>query len=240
MVRPKMILFDYGQTLADEQKFDGAAGTRAVLRYATKNKHNHTAEDIQAAADAINSELGRFDPERRHLFQIEVPNHMFTAYLYQSMGIELSLTSKEIDRIFWNAAAPAVPTDGIEDFLAFLYEQKIRTGVISNITYSGEIVADRINHLVPQNHFDFIISTSEYMFRKPSRRIFELALEKAELPPGDVWYIGDNYQCDVAGARNAGMFPVWYTGASHSIHDNNEDQTLMISHLVELINMLMS
>lgn len=239
MVRPKMILFDYGQTVADEKKFDGVAGTRAVLRYATKNKHNRTAEDIQAAADAINSELGRFDPERRHLFQIEVPNHMFTAYLYQSMGIELSLTSKEIDRIFWNAAAPAVPTDGIEDFLAFLYEQKIRTGVISNITYSGEIVADRINHLVPQNHFEFIISTSEYMFRKPSRRIFELALEKAELPPGDVWYIGDNYQCDVVGARNAGLFPVWYTGASHSIHDDKKGQTPVISHWVELINMLM-
>ena len=209
------------------------------MRYATKNKHNHTAEDIQAAADSINSELGRFDPERRHLFQIEVPNHMFTAYLYQSMGIELSLTPKEIDRIFWDAASPAVPTDSIEDFLEFLYEQKIRTGVISNITYSGEIVAGRINRLVPQNHFEFVLSTSEYMFRKPNRRIFDLALERAGLLPEDVWYVGDNYLCDVVGARNAGLFPVWYTGASHSIHDDNKDQTLVISHWVELMNMLM-
>ena len=31
------INFDYGQTLIAEQKFDGARGTEAVLRYATRN-----------------------------------------------------------------------------------------------------------------------------------------------------------------------------------------------------------
>lgn len=85
MRKPKMILFDYGQTLVNERKFDGVAGCRAVLQYATKNKYNRSAEEVQAAADAINYELGRFDPKRRHLFQIEVPNHMFTAFLYQSI-----------------------------------------------------------------------------------------------------------------------------------------------------------
>lgn len=53
MRKPKMILFDYGQTLVNEKRFDGIAGINAVLRYAIKNKYNHTAEDIQAAADAI-------------------------------------------------------------------------------------------------------------------------------------------------------------------------------------------
>lgn len=36
MRKPKMILFDYGQTLVKERKFDGIAGTEAVLRYAAK------------------------------------------------------------------------------------------------------------------------------------------------------------------------------------------------------------
>lgn len=55
---------------------------------------------------------------------------------------------------------------------------------------------------------------SEYMYRKPNRRIFELALEKAGLEAADVWYIGDQYQCDIVGAANAGLFPVWYLGAT--------------------------
>jgi len=40
--------------------------------------------------------------------------------------------------------------------------------------------------------------------------IFELALHKANLQPSDVWYCGDNIKADVYGARNAGIFPVFY------------------------------
>lgn len=213
MKKPEMILFDYGQTLISEAKFDGIKGTEAVLQYATRNKYNKTAAEIQEEASAINRELGRFDPLRRHLFQVEVPNYMFTSYLYTAQGIDVSLTPDEIDRVFWNAAAPGIPTEGIQEFLAFLGRQKIRTGVISNIAYCGKVVEERINSLLPDNQFEFILATSEYLFRKPNRRIFELALEKAELLPEDVWYVGDQYECDVKGAAGAGMFPVWYIGA---------------------------
>lgn len=105
MKTPKMVLFDYGQTLIAEQKFDGVKGTEAVLRYATRNKYHLSAEQVQAKADGINREFGRFDPEKRHLFQIEIPNTMFTPYLYESQGIEIALSNSEIDTVFWDAAA---------------------------------------------------------------------------------------------------------------------------------------
>ena len=220
---PKIILFDYGQTLVNERKFDGVKGTAEVMKYAVKNKHNYTAEDVQAAANTINDELGRYDPVRSHLLQVEVPNCMFSPYLYESMGIELSLSNKERDQVFWDAASPGVPTEGILEFLGFLKKQGIRTGVISNITYCGEAVKDRIDNVVIGHNFEFIIATSEYMFRKPNKRIFELALEKEDLNPEDVWYIGDNYECDVVGARNAGIFPVWYVGAKETSYAEKED-----------------
>ena len=112
---PKMILFDYGQTLIAEQKFDGVKGTEAVLQYATRNKYHLSAEQVQAKANEIKREymeemhsIGRFDPEKRHLFQIEIPNTMFTPYLYESQGIEIALSNPEIDTVFWNAAAPGM------------------------------------------------------------------------------------------------------------------------------------
>ena len=221
--RPKMILFDYGQTLVNEAAFDGVKGTEAVLKYAVKNKYHLSAVQVQAEAEKINKELGRFDPGRRHLFQIEVPNHMFTAYLYESLGIELSLDAEQIDKVFWDAASPGVPTDGIETFLAYLHQSGIRTGVISNISYAGKVVENRINKVIPANHFEFILATSEYMYRKPNRRIFELAQEKAGLPAFEVWYIGDQYACDVVGARNAGIFPVWYLGAVDIKQEDRDD-----------------
>ena len=97
--KPKMILFDYGQTLIDEEEFgfNGVKGTAAVLKYAVRNKYNKSAEEVQAYADRLLQELGRFDLKRRHLFQVEVPNHMFTKYLYESLGIELSIGPEEIE-----------------------------------------------------------------------------------------------------------------------------------------------
>lgn len=214
MTKPKMILFDYGQTLVNEAKFDGVKGTEAVLQYATKNKYNRTAAEIQAVADEMNGELGRFDPARRHLLQVEIPNDMFCGYLYESQGVELSIRGAKRDKVFWDAASPGVPSEGVEDFLSFLKEQGIRTAVLSNITYCGEALENRLQEVLPGHEFEFIIATSEYMYRKPNRRIFEFALDKAELKPEEVWYIGDNYECDIEGAKNAGLFPVWYLGAT--------------------------
>ena len=213
MKMPKMVLFDYGQTLIAEQKFDGVKGTEAVLQYATRNKYHLSAEQVQAKANEINQELGRFDPKKRHLFQIEIPNTMFTPYLYESQGIEIALSNAEIDTVFWNAAAPGTPTEGIKDFLDYLKNKGIRTGVISNISYNPSVVAERINRLLPDNTFEFIITSSNFLFRKPNKRIFDLALEKAQLRPDEVWYIGDQYECDVKGSLNAGMFPILYIGA---------------------------
>ena len=210
---PKMVLFDYGQTLIAEQKFDGVKGTAAILQYAVRNKYHLSAEQVQAKADEINREFGKFDPGKRHLFQIEIPNTMFTPYLYESQGIEIALSNSEIDAVFWEAAAPGVPTEGIKDFLEYLKSRGIRTGVISNISFDPSVVAERINRLLPENIFEFIITSSNFMFRKPNRRIFDLALEKAGLQPDEVWYIGDQYECDVKGSLNAGLFPVWYIGA---------------------------
>jgi len=181
-------------------------------------------------------ELGR-PPEKRHEMQIEIPNHIFCRYLFESMGIDLPLTPQEIDRVFWDAAAPGVPTEGISGFLRFLAEHGIRTGVISNISYCGAALAERIGTLLPNHGFEFILATSDYIFRKPNPRIFDLALEKAELQPQEVWYIGDNYDCDIFGARNAGMYPVWYTGALRG-KPIVEDEVLTVTHWRELEKMI--
>lgn len=237
MKKPKMILFDYGQTLVNEQSLDGVKGTEAVLKFAIKNKYNKTVEEVQDYANRLNQELGRFDPEKRHLFQVEVPNAMFTNYLYESQGIEIAISSEEMDSVFWDAASPGEPTEWIGELLAFLKKNKIRTGVISNISYCGNAVTKRIHDCIPEHDFEFIIATSEYMYRKPNRHIFELALEKADLQAEEVWYIGDQYQCDIVGAKEAGLFPVWYMGAIDMKYNPKED-ILTIENWKELVELL--
>lgn len=219
MKLPKMILFDYGQTLMDESYFDGVAGTAAVMEYAEVNKYGKTPEEIQEQADEINKDLGRFDMSKRHLCTTEVPACPFQAYLYESNGIRLSVSYSEAARIFWDAAAPAVPTPGISEFLEYLKEKGIRTGVISNLTHSEEALRERIGSVIT-HEFEFVLTSSTYVFRKPHPRLFWLALEKADLAPEDVWYVGDDPECDVKGSMNVGIHPVWYTGAARNRKEN--------------------
>lgn len=237
MQKPKMILFDYGQTLINECGFDGERATAAVMQYAVSNKYNLTPQQVQAEANSMNKELNRFNPETRHLFQVEVAVEPFNAYLYESLGIQLSISYDKAGEIFWDYASTCQPTQGIEAFLRFLQDQGIRSGVISNISFCGKALADRINRLLPENHFEMILASSDYVFRKPNHRIFQLALTKANLKADDVWYVGDQYDCDVIGAKGVGMFPIWYTGAIDFKQDMSKD-CLKITTWEELKNII--
>lgn len=208
-----MIIFDYGQTLVDEEPFNGIKGTKAVLCEAANNPNNITAEEIQEMANELNREIGRYGTnfEKQSLF--EVHNHVFQKYLYEYFGIELTKSPEEVERIFEESASAAEPTKNINDFLCFLDNKKIRAGVISNISFSGKMLSERINRYMPYHKFEFIIASSEYVFRKPHKRIFEIALRKANLKPHEVWYCGDNPVFDVDGAAKCGIYPIWYKGA---------------------------
>ena len=192
MNRPKMIIFDYGQTLVNEKSFDGLKGTRAVLREATRNLNNISAEEIQAMANKLNEEIGRYGTEIEEQPVLEIHNHMFQNYLYEYFGIELTKSAGEVEQIFEIAALDAEPTKNIIEFLQYLEDSKIRTGVISNTSFSGERLQACINRYIPSHKFEFMIASSEYIFRKPHKRIFELALRKANLAPCEDWVIGGN------------------------------------------------
>ena len=210
---PKMILFDYGQTLIEEEKFNRLEGLNVLLGKATKNLNNISAEEVFDFYTELNIEIGREGDGKKFFNSIEVHNYCFQNYLYDYFGIEFNLTQNEMDRIFWDASAPGRPVENIELLLNFLHEKGIRTGVISNLSYSGETLKNRINALLPNNHFEFIIASSEYMFKKPHKRIFELALRKANLESKDVWFCGDNVIADVEGASLSGIKPIWFKGA---------------------------
>lgn len=239
MKKPKMIIFDYGQTLISIKDFDAIAGTRAVLNEMANNPYNVTAEEVQDLAFELNKEIGRYglDYEKQILFEIH--NHTFQNYLYEYFGIELTKSHEEVENVFEDAAFVAEPTENISEFLKFLDEENIRTSVISNISFSGNLLKKRIRSYIPSHNFEFIIASSEYIFRKPHKRIFELALRKAKLEPGDVWYCGDNAVFDVDGAAASGIFPVWYKGA---IEASNKcipkSDCLVINNWRELIELL--
>jgi putative hydrolase of the HAD superfamily len=212
MKTPKMIIFDYGQTLVDGISFNGLEGTKAILSEAAENT-DVSAEAIQELADELNSEIRKYDPDVEKQPLLEVHFQIFQNYLYEYFNIKLTKSPEETERIFIDAAFRAKPTKNIAVLLEYLGRKKIRTAVLSNTSSSTRIITERINKYIPDNNFEFVIASSEYIFRKPHGRIFEMALRKARLDPCDVWYCGDSAFYDIDGSAGCGITPVWYKGA---------------------------
>ena len=202
---PKMIIFDYGYTLVYEEKWNGVKGNKALLEYCVSNKNNLTAEQFTEFADNLfaSTNIGRKNG-------LEFHEHQFQRFLNEYLQIEINLSPVEQEKVFWDNASLGHAMPNIKETLEYLRENNIRTGVISNISFSGEALANRINSILPENNFEFIIASSEYIFRKPNKFIFELALRKANLEAKDVWHCGDTVEFDVEGANSVGIFPVLY------------------------------
>lgn len=205
MNAPKMIMFDYGNTLMFEAEPDFLNGEKEVFKHIVKNPYNVTVDDACRLGTKIFKNFGAC---RKNGF--EMHEWQFLKLQYDLLGIEFDIPYSEIEKILWDNAAKGGVMPYVEEMLEFLASNGIRSGVISNIGWSGSALADRINRFLPNNQFEFIIASSEYCVRKPNRMIFEVALKKANLSPEEVWYCGDSVSADVFGANGVNIFPVLY------------------------------
>ena len=209
MHKPQMIIFDYGHTLLYEPGFDAKRCEEAAFAYITQNPQKLTAAQIYEEVQKMFQQFGELRNRG-----IEIHEWQFMRLIYEYLGIEFSISYKELEEIEWNAASMGAVMPHAEQMLNDLNESGIRTAVISNIGWSGQALANRINRLLPDNKFEFIIASSEYAIRKPNKMLFEIALKKAKLPAEQVWYCGDSIASDVMGAHGAGIYPVLYEGAT--------------------------
>jgi putative hydrolase of the HAD superfamily len=79
-----------------------------------------------------------------------------------------------------------------------------RLGVISNADGRVEALLESLD-LRP--HFEFVIDSGVVGVEKPDARIFRMGLERIGVEAHEAAYVGDIYEIDVVGARNAGLHP---------------------------------
>ncbi len=239
MQKPEMILFDYGDTLLFEPEFDALSGMHALFPYMTQNPEPCFPEIL--AADSF-SLFEEYADVRKMGFELHEWN--LNRLLFGMHGIEFSVDEAQVEQIYWENACPGAVVPHAGKLLRFLSEQNIRTGVVSNIGWSSEALMHRFNRLLPENKFEFVLTSSEYMVRKPDKRLFLAAVHKSGLSPEQIWFCGDDYRCDVIGSAAAGMQPVWYapetvnTGAISESDIKDDVDPLCIRDWYELIKIL--
>ena len=205
MRRPQMILFDYAHTLAWEPEPDFLRAEEELFRHVVSNPNGVTPQE----AAQLGTELFLAGRDCRHSGW-EPHEHQMLRLKYDLLGLTLDVSLAEAEEILWTAVSPGEAMPGAQEMLAGLRARGLRTGVISNLGWTGAALSARLKRLLPGHTFEFVIASSDYALRKPNPLIFRAALGKARLSPEDVWFCGDQIGADVIGAQSVGVFPVWY------------------------------
>jgi HAD superfamily hydrolase (TIGR01549 family) len=117
----------------------------------------------------------------------------------------------------WSKEYPAIlrPTPGVHEMLARWRDRK-RLGVVSNFYVPFE-PSRYLESFGLQDHFDFILDSAAFGFKKPDPRIFCRSLTLAGLGLKDasrVLFIGDRLELDIYPARALGMQTLHFNRSS--------------------------
>lgn len=97
----------------------------------------------------------------------------------------------------WSVILPSTA-----EYLSSLRTRGYRLGVVSNAI--GQIEAQLVRAGIA-SLFEFILDSHFVGVEKPHPEIFQLALDRCGVGPGEALFVGDLYSTDVGGAQNAGI-----------------------------------
>ncbi len=202
---PEGLLFDLGNTLLCEERFDVEAGTEHVLALA-RNPRKLTARDVCERVRELDADFA----ERRLESWLEISPFAVHRLVYEPNEISFDRPFPEVELAFWRAATRFSATEGIVDLLEDLSSAGLPLGVVSNSTFTSETLRWQLGDSGLGTFFRFVMSSADYVVRKPHPVIFEVAAKKLGVAPERIWFVGDSLEFDVRGSARAGMIPVWY------------------------------
>lgn len=127
-------------------------------------------------------------------------------------------------------------TESMKNLLEHL-QKKVKLGIITNGPAQHQwdkVNALRVKQWIPEEH---IFISGDLGVAKPDAEIFDIALQKLQVQKGEICYVGDSFENDMAGAKNAGWKAIWYNHRGHKAAENVKPD-YEVKNEKELINLL--
>jgi putative hydrolase of the HAD superfamily len=193
-MRPKAVLFDLDNTLADR-----SAAIRRV------GESLWRAEPAAQARDTLEDAVGLFvkwDGNGRVL-----PKRLIFEAAEKRWGT-LTRTPVELEA-WYTAEYPRSyrPDPRIDTMLAALAQRNIPWGIVTN---GPQFQWDKVRHLGLDKFTRSIVVSGTFGHRKPEPEIFLEGLRLVGLSdPAECLFVGDSADHDIEGARRVGMATAW-------------------------------
>ncbi len=202
------ILFDFGDTLLDFGTVDtidlfeqGARGTYAYLqrrRFELPSFNEYHRRQLKAVRRAY---------AWSHVVRREFNALDVIGKLARQMGCHLD--RNDLDEIAWQwykpLAAQGELADGVVEMLRQFTADGLTLAVVSNTFIPGGVLDRHLRALGLLGFFPVRVYSCDVRYRKPHRRIFRIALQRAGLDAAATLFVGDTPRADILGARRVGM-----------------------------------
>ncbi len=210
----RAVLFDLGNTLMHPVDPDNwpqvlQQGNQALMDYLCESgldidcdsfadEFNHRLQNYYSQREILMLETTTFSVLKELLAKkgfADVSDHMLRAALDQHYAVTQQNWQLEGDTLAC---------------LNALKKGFIKLGIISNAGDDSD-VSQLLHKFNIHHYFEFVLTSAACGYRKPHKRIFELALENLNFLPEQIAVVGDKLDADIQGANQMGMVSIWIT-----------------------------
>ena len=126
--------------------------------------------------------------------------------------------------------------------LKTLFSQGYHLGIVSNAGDNKDVF-QLIERFGIEHYFDFILTSAACSYRKPHRRIFEVALAHWKFQPIETAMVGDTLEADILGANQLGIYSILVTRrvdgpAAHQTHIQPDSAVKTLAEIPALLDSL--
>jgi putative hydrolase of the HAD superfamily len=126
-------------------------------------------------------------------------------YMFEQWGMSQAyIHALTYDQLYWSSFMKAMKIDPQAlEFISSAKALNIKIAVVSDMLMSTQVEKLKIlniTHLV-----DYLVTSEECGYEKPTSIMFETALKKLQCPASQAIMIGDNFDKDIIGAQNLGL-----------------------------------
>lgn len=229
----KGFLIDLGKTILDNKGYDFMSSLRKVYDLTDKKI---PFEELYAKERIIHSYV--FPNMRKN--NIEVIMSEYLEMVLKVSGLTSAYTKAELEIIFFEEITKYEGIyENADKLLQYLKNKNTRIIAVSNSCFSSNALKEGLNKLNLLQYFDKIISSADVLYTKPDKRIFDFAIgemKKMNVLQENMYFLGNDYNCDIEGAFNAKLKPIWIN--VNKALDDKKIAYLNIASYDELINEL--
>jgi putative hydrolase of the HAD superfamily len=229
----RAVIFDMGETLLRFHRPGGGTwrefedrGIRGVFGYLVEQGHPIPVEE-EHFAEAMFARLAEgWRAATGAGTNLRAADWIAAAVAEHQLALDADALGEAVRRYARPLSEGVAAAPGARETLQALRARGLRTGLISNTIWPGELHMSDLDAHGLLEHLEHLVFSGDAGIWKPNPAIFEHVLDALQVAPEHAVFVGDSPREDIVGAQRVGMRAVWVRSREFALGDVTPDAVI--------------